>query len=140
MLVIRLQRVGMKGQPSYRLAVSERRSKLTASPVEDLGAYSIKTKTGTFNKERILHWISKGAQATPTVHNLLIKQGILTGSKMKIHMKSKPIVKEEAPAKVEAPAAKAEPVVAETPAAPESAEPAVAEAAPVESAPAETAA
>ncbi len=89
MLVIRLQRVGKKGQPSYRLAVSERRSKLTASPVEDLGAYSVVSKTGTFHKERILHWISKGAQPTLTVHNLLVKQGILNKPKMKMNIKPK---------------------------------------------------
>lgn len=96
MLVIRLQRIGKKGQPSYRLAVSERRSKLTASPVEDLGSYSIKTKLATFKKDRILHWMKLGAQATTTVHNLLIKEGIITGAKVKVHMKSKPVVAEAA--------------------------------------------
>lgn len=89
MLVIRLQRIGKKGQPSYRLAVSERRSKLTASPAEDLGSYSVITKIGTFNKDRILYWISKGAQPTVTVHNLLVKQGILNKPKIKLDIKPK---------------------------------------------------
>jgi small subunit ribosomal protein S16 len=104
MLVIRLQRVGKKGQPSYRLAVSERRSKLTASPVEDLGSYSSITKTGTFNKERIEHWIKTGAHPTPTVNNLLVKHGVLARPIMKLGI---PFV-----AKAEEPKAEAKPVEA----------------------------
>ena len=44
MLAIKLQRVGKKHQPGYRLVVAEKRSKMLAPPVEDLGSYSPKTK------------------------------------------------------------------------------------------------
>jgi small subunit ribosomal protein S16 len=89
MLVMRLQRIGKKGQPSYRVVVAERRSKLTAPPVEDLGSYSIRTKEGTFQKERILHWLSKGARPSFTMHNLLVKHKIISEPKIQLHIKAK---------------------------------------------------
>lgn len=88
MLVLRLQRVGKKGQPSYRVAVSERRSKLTATPVEDLGSYRIKTKTGAFKKERILHWLRIGAKPSTTVHNLLVTHGIISAPKKRLRIRA----------------------------------------------------
>lgn len=89
MLIIRLQRVGKKHQPSYRLAVSERRSKLTATPVEDLGAYDVKTKHASFNKDRVLHWITKGARPSVTAHNLLVREGVISGKKIQLVFKAK---------------------------------------------------
>jgi small subunit ribosomal protein S16 len=100
MLAIKLQRIGKKHQPSYRLVVAESRSKMAAPPVEDLGAYSSFTKTSTFNKERIAHWIKMGAQPTVSVHNLLIEKGLLTAPKVAVKMKK--AVKAEAAAPVAA--------------------------------------
>lgn len=105
MLVIRLQRVGRRHQPSYRLVVSERRSKLGGPPVEDLGSYNPFSKTAAFKQERINHWIGIGAKPTVTVHNLLIKQGFVGGPKIKISIpkaEAKPeILKDKAPAEEE---------------------------------------
>jgi len=87
MLAIKLQRVGRKHQPSYRLVVAEKRSKMAAPPVEDLGSYNSFTKTSTINKERISHWLQVGARPTTTVHNFLVKEGVLTGVKLQVKMK-----------------------------------------------------
>ncbi len=89
MLAIKLQRVGKKHQPSYRLVVAEKRSKMAGPPVEDLGAYNPFTKNATFNKDRALHWMKMGAQPTLTVHNLLAEKGILTAPKKVVKMKAK---------------------------------------------------
>lgn len=89
MLAIKLQRIGKKHQPNYRLVVAEKKSKMAAPPVEDLGAYSPFTKSATFNKERIAHWMKMGAQPTPSVHNLFVGQGIYTAPKMAVKMKKK---------------------------------------------------
>lgn len=86
MLAIKLQRIGKKHQPSYRLVVAEARSKMAAPPVEDLGSYNPSTKATTFKKDRVTHWVKMGAQPTVTVHNLLVGQGILTSSKIKVKM------------------------------------------------------
>lgn len=84
MLAIKLQRIGRKHQPSYRVVVAEKRSKLGGPPVEDLGSYDPITKKQTVNKERVKHWIGVGAKPTPTVHNLFLKNQIIEGSKIKI--------------------------------------------------------
>lgn len=87
MLVIRLNRIGKRHQPSYRVVVSERRSKLGGPPVEDLGSYNPFTKAFAVRQERVRHWLEAGAKPTDTVHNLLVKQGVLTGEKIKISIK-----------------------------------------------------
>jgi small subunit ribosomal protein S16 len=87
MLAIKLQRIGKKHQPSYRLVVAVKKSKMIAPPVEDLGSYSSFTKTANFKKDRISYWIGVGAQPTLTVHNLLVTQGILSSKKLPVKMK-----------------------------------------------------
>jgi small subunit ribosomal protein S16 len=89
MLAIKLQRIGRKHQPSYRLVIAEKRSKMAAPPVEDLGSYNTFTKRSTIDKERVSHWLRVGAQPTTTVHNFLVKEGVLTGAKISVKMKKK---------------------------------------------------
>lgn len=96
MLAIRLNRIGRKHQPSYRLVVSERRSKLGGPPVEDLGFFNPFTKTFAFKQERVKHWLGIGAKPTVTVHNLLVKQGVISGPKFKVSMKKAEVKSEEA--------------------------------------------
>jgi len=108
MLAIKLQRIGRKHQPSYRLVVAEARSKMAAPPVEDLGSYHPSTKAGDFKKDRISYWIGIGAQPTSTVHNLLVSKGIVNAPKRAVKMKKAVAVVAEAPAakaEVAAPAA-----------------------------------
>lgn len=119
MLVIRLNRIGKKHQPSYRLVVSERRSKLGGPPAEDLGFYNPFTKATGFKQERVRYWLGVGAKPTVTVHNLLVKQGVLGGEKIKLSIKKAEAKPEEAlPAgkQVAEAAALAEPAATETPA------------------------
>jgi small subunit ribosomal protein S16 len=87
MLAIKLQRIGKKHQPSYRLVVAEKRSKMIAPPVEDLGSYNPSTKSLVLNKERVSYWMKAGAQPTVTTHNLLVKEGVLSGAKLPVKMK-----------------------------------------------------
>lgn len=82
MLIIRLQRIGKKHQPSYRIVVAERRSKLGGPPAEDVGSYNPFTKRVTLEKERIEHWLKVGAKPTVTVHNLFVEHGAITGAKV----------------------------------------------------------
>lgn len=91
MLMIRLSRRGKKHQPSFRLTVSEKRSKLTGEAMEDLGSYNTFTKKATLNKERIKYWIGMGAKLSPTIENLLIKEKVLEGKKVRIHIRKKAV-------------------------------------------------
>ena len=88
MLRIRLLRVGKKNSPSFRLIVTERHnSPKTGNFLEILGFYNPLRHTKEFKKERIQHWLSQGAQASDTVYNMLVKEGIIAGKKIQVHKK-----------------------------------------------------
>ncbi len=96
MLRIRLIRVGRKNDPKFRLVVLPQRTPpKTGKFLEMLGFYNPVKHVRNFNKERILYWLSKGAQASSTVRNMLISAGIVEGKKVAVHKKSK---KKEPPA------------------------------------------
>ena len=85
MLIIRLQRLGKKKQPTYRLIVSEKHKDTQAGSLEILGHYNptVNPKIKEFKTERIKYWLQKGAQLSDTVHNLLLEAGIVEGKKRK---------------------------------------------------------
>lgn len=82
MLTIRFQRVGRKNDPAFRIVLAERRSKPKSGEIEILGSYHPKTKETRLKVERISYWLSKGAKPSPTVWNLLVDQGAVTGKKI----------------------------------------------------------
>lgn len=77
MLRIRLSRTGKKGQPSYRIVVSDKRSKRDGRIVERVGHYNplVDPIEYKIKEERALYWLSVGAQASEAVARLLEKQG-----------------------------------------------------------------
>lgn len=79
MLRIRLTRVGKKNSPAYRVVVADHKRAVKRKSIEILGHYnpSSNPKDLVINKERSLYWLSKGAQASDTVHNLMCDLGIL---------------------------------------------------------------
>ena len=83
MLAIRLQRIGRKKQPLYRVVVSEKTKDMYGNHLEILGQYNPHNKQAVLKGDRIKHWLSVGAQASASASNLLIKEGILTGKKKK---------------------------------------------------------
>lgn len=97
MLAIKLARRGKKNQPFFRLIIQEKTKSPFADFLEDLGYWNPRHKKGEFKKERILYWLSKGAQMTATVNNLLINQNIIKGEKRNVvkRHRQKTEVKEE---------------------------------------------
>jgi len=80
MLRIRLSRTGKKNHPHYAIVVTEKTNPASdGNFVEKLGYYApIGDKpTISFEKDRILYWISVGAQPTETVARLLKKEGVV---------------------------------------------------------------
>ncbi len=135
MLKMRLQRVGRKNDPSYRVVVTDARTSPKSNKhIELLGSYSAKMNNFTVDGERAKHWISKGVQVSPTVHNLLISNKIIEGKKINVLPRKSPIVDEaKLKAEAEAKAAKeAAEKAAEEAAAAEAAAPAVEEETPTE--------
>ncbi|MSR72990.1 30S ribosomal protein S16 [Candidatus Parcubacteria bacterium] len=116
MLKIRLQRVGRKHEPTFRLVLSDSKNgPKSGKTLETLGAYdSRRGEKAEFKNDRIKHWISVGAQLSGTVHNLLISRKIIEGKKVNVLPKKKPIAKEasEAPAGAPVVTATSEAVVA----------------------------
>lgn len=91
MLTIRLQRVGRKNDPSFRLIVTDsRKGPKTGRYLELLGSYNPKTKATNLKKERILAWHKDGAQISDTVRNLLISNKILEGKKVNVLPRKSP--------------------------------------------------
>lgn len=97
MLKIRLQRVGKKHEPTFRVVVCDsKRGPKSGDNIEILGSYDARDKNETkVNGERVKHWISQGAQVSDTVHNLLINLGIIEGKKINVLSKKSPIIDEE---------------------------------------------
>lgn len=83
MLRIRLSRFGKKKKPIYRIIVSERARDPWGKALEYLGHYNPHTKVCEVKKDRILYWLSQGAQPSPTVHNLLVDQNVIRADKVR---------------------------------------------------------
>lgn len=77
MLRIRLSRTGKKGQPSYRVVVTDIRNKRDGRIVERIGNYYPLEEGVSFKiiEARALHWLNVGAQPSDAVKRLLVKQG-----------------------------------------------------------------
>ncbi|MFA6308107.1 MAG: 30S ribosomal protein S16 [Patescibacteria group bacterium] len=83
MLAIRLQRIGRKKQPLYRVVVSENTKDMYGNHLEILGQYNPHSKEAILKADRIKYWVSKGAQVSASISNLLTKEGILVSAKKK---------------------------------------------------------
>ena len=97
--MIRLQRVGRKNIPTFRVVVTDKHNSTKSGRyLEVVGAYDPR-KNGIkqLQAEKIKMWISKGAKPTGTIHNLLISEKILTGKKVNVLPRKSPPKKEEAP-------------------------------------------
>ena len=85
MLMIRFQRIGRKNDPAFRIAVLEKTAGPKAGKYVDLvGTYNPKTKDTNIQADRIHDWVKKGAQVSPSVMNLLIKNGTMEGKKVAV--------------------------------------------------------
>lgn len=77
MLAIRLQRLGRKGYPTYRLAVQEsHRHPTSGRVVAYVGSYNPHTKAANVQVEAAQKYLDNGAQPTPRVVRLLSDAGV----------------------------------------------------------------
>lgn len=85
MLVIRLTRIGKKNAPQYRIVVQEKLQAPSSKYLDQVGFYNPLTEPSTIKleEEKIKDWISKGAQPSNTVWNMLVNAGIVKGKKRK---------------------------------------------------------
>ena len=76
---IRLKRMGSKKKPFYRMVVADSRSPRDGRYIEVVGTYNPLTDPAQVKVEEdlILDWLSKGAQPSDTVRNILSREGIM---------------------------------------------------------------
>ncbi len=77
MVRIRLRRVGAKGQPSYRIVVTDQRTARNGRFIEKIGFYNPRTEPATMelDEARALHWLNVGAQPSEAVMRIIVKLG-----------------------------------------------------------------
>lgn len=98
--MMRLQRVGRRNDPSYRIVVTDKRTGPKSDKhVDRLGSYNPKMDHIQIDADRAKDWLSKGVQPSDTVYNILVGQKIVEGRKRNVLPKKSPIIDEEALAK-----------------------------------------
>ncbi|MFA5022971.1 MAG: 30S ribosomal protein S16 [Candidatus Paceibacterota bacterium] len=86
--MIRLQRVGRKNDPSFRVVVVDsKEASQSGKAIEVLGSHDARNDRTELKAERINYWFSVGAKASNTVNNLLIKKGIKEGKAIDVSSK-----------------------------------------------------
>lgn len=79
MVRIRLRRVGLKGQPSYRIVASEKESPRDGRFLEILGFYNPRTEPFTIElkEDRVIEWMKNGAQPSDAVVAIFKSIGLM---------------------------------------------------------------
>ena len=79
MLRIRLQRVGKRKQPSYRVVVVDSRAPRNGRTVEIIGHYNPLTDPPAvvLDREKVLQWLAKGAQPSEAAAKVLARHSAI---------------------------------------------------------------
>ncbi|MEW6523440.1 MAG: 30S ribosomal protein S16 [Bacillota bacterium] len=76
---IRLKRMGAKKNPFYRLVVADARSPRDGRFIAEVGYYDPTAEPSVIKVEedKVLEWLSRGAQPSETARAVLAKAGVL---------------------------------------------------------------
>jgi small subunit ribosomal protein S16 len=79
MVRIRFRRIGLKGQPSYRIVAADKEAARDGRFLEILGFYNPRTDPSTVNikEDRVYHWMGNGALPTESVAAVFKTAGVL---------------------------------------------------------------
>jgi len=78
MVRIRLRRIGLKGQPTYRVVAADKESPRDGRFLEILGFYNPRTQPATIHlkEDRVYHWMKNGALPTESVEQVFKSAGV----------------------------------------------------------------
>lgn len=78
MVRIRLRKIGLRHQPSYRIVVADRESPRDGRFLEVVGQYNPRTQPSTIlvEENRVYHWLRNGAQPSESVVRLFQQVGL----------------------------------------------------------------
>lgn len=84
--MIRLARTGKAKQAYFRVIVSEKTKDTHGDYLEILGHVNphASPRTVSLKSERVKYWLEHGAKLSPTLHNLLVEQGIVKAEKLRV--------------------------------------------------------
>jgi small subunit ribosomal protein S16 len=79
MVRIRLRRIGLKGQPTYRIVAADKEMPRDGRFLEILGMYNPRTEPATIRvkEDRVYHWMKNGALPTESVAQIFKTAGVL---------------------------------------------------------------
>ena len=79
MVRIRLRRIGLKRQPTYRIVAADSESPRDGRFLEILGFYNPRTQPATIHmkEDRVFHWMKNGALPTESVGQVFKSAGVL---------------------------------------------------------------
>lgn len=79
MVRLRLRRIGLKGQPTYRVVAADSESPRDGRFLEILGFYNPRTQPATIHLDeaRVYHWMKSGALPTDSVAQVFKAAGTL---------------------------------------------------------------
>ncbi|HLO32456.1 MAG TPA: 30S ribosomal protein S16 [Anaerolineales bacterium] len=79
MVRIRLRRIGLKGQPTYRIVAADKESPRDGRFLEILGFYNPRTQPATIHvkEDRAYHWMKNGALPSESVGQIFKSAGLL---------------------------------------------------------------
>jgi small subunit ribosomal protein S16 len=91
MLMIRMQRIGRTNDPAFRVVLTDSKNSTKSGKFKEiLGSYNVKNGEVVFKADRVNYWIGNGAQTSDTVHNFLVQQKIIKGTKKNVLSKKSP--------------------------------------------------
>ncbi|HUI89088.1 MAG TPA: 30S ribosomal protein S16 [Anaerolineales bacterium] len=79
MVRIRFRRIGLKGQPSYRVVAADKEAPRDGRFLEILGFYNPRTEPSTLSlkEDRVYDWMKNGALPTESVGQVFKSAGVL---------------------------------------------------------------
>jgi len=89
--MIRLQRVGRKHEPTFRVVLTDSKNSTKSGKfLEILGSYDARKSVDVLHADKIKEWMGKGAQVSDTIHNLLVKHKIVDSKKKNVLPRKSP--------------------------------------------------
>ena len=79
MVRIRLRRIGLRGQPTYRIVAADKESPRDGRFLEILGFYNPRTHPATIHvkEDRVYHWMKNGALPSESVEQVFKSAGVM---------------------------------------------------------------
>lgn len=112
MVRIRMQRVGRRHVPFYRINAIDKQIKRDGKVLENLGWYNPtardESKQLLLNDERVKHWLALGARPSDTMMDILAKRNLVDAAAWKAVRDGRAKARQEHAAKLAAAPAKPE--------------------------------